>query len=160
MSALSRSRPPRGFALIELVIVLLLVSVLVIAAGAGWPGGEVNLDAQAQQLAGDIRYVQSLSMSRGQRFRINFFNDRYNMSDRAGATIAHPVVGVADVMFDTGITLATTNNFLVFNGKGVPHSDAALPGTPLGANAVVTLTRGADSRTLTVSRETGRVLVQ
>ncbi len=141
-------------------MVLLLVSVLVIAASAGWPDREVNLDAQAQQLAGDIRYVQSLSMSRGQRFRINFFVNSYNMSDRGGATIAHPVVGVADVMFDSGIALGTTNNFLVFDGKGVPHSDAALPGTPLGANAVVTLTLGADSRTLIISRETGRVLVQ
>ena len=164
MGQLVNRRLSKGFTLSELVIVLALVSVLAVSVLTQWPGRALNLDGLAHQLAGDIRYVQSLSMTRGQRFRINFSVGppaSYSISDRTGATpVAHPVVGVASVPIETSVTMTTSNTLLVFDGKGTPYSDGALPGTPLGGDATVTLSHGTDSRMVTVSRETGRVLVQ
>ena len=157
------NRLSAGFTLTELVIVIALISILAVSVLTQWPGRSLNLDGLAHQLAGDIRYVQSLSMTRGQRFRIEFSNDRYNMKDQAGATIAHPVVGATDVLLDPAVGLSTTNvpnGYLVFDGKGAPFEDDNLPGDPLAGDAEIELSIGTDARKVVVSRETGRVLVQ
>lgn len=153
----------------ELVVVLAVLAIIAVSAIANWPGAVINLDAQARQLAGDIRYVQSLSMTHGPdagatiyRCRINFQVDRYNIRDRTGAVnpnCVHPNRGAGDILLDTGMTLASANAFIGFDGKGVPYTDAAL-GTPLAADAVIILSAGADSRQVVVSPETGRVQVQ
>ena len=91
-----------GFSLIELVTIIVVISILMVVALINWPGKVLNLDAQAYQLASDIRYAQSLSMTRGQRFRISMINDRYTLLDQSGAPYSHPVAGANAVMLDAG----------------------------------------------------------
>jgi len=149
----------QGFTLIELVTVLLLVAILSVTAINQWPGSGINLSAQADQLANDIRYTQSLAMNRGQRYRINLAADRYWISDTGGTvTVALPGSGATDVLLNSGIALSTSYSFLVFDGNGVPYTTATTPGTPLAADAVITLSADGVSRTLTISPQTGRVL--
>ena len=149
----------QGFTLIELVTVLLLVAILSVTAINQWPGSGINLSAQADQLANDIRYTQSLAMNRGQRYRINLAADRYWISDASGAvTVALPGSGATEVILNSGIALSASYSFLVFDGNGVPYTTAATPGAPLSVDAVVTLSADGLSRTLTISPETGRVL--
>lgn len=154
-------RSVAGFTLIELVLTLLLVSVLAVAAVASWPGPAINLHAEAGRLADDIRYAQSLAMTRTPRYRINFASDRYWLSTRDGATVvAHPVAGSAAVPLSSGVNLSTPLSFLVFDDAGIPYVDAALPGTPLATDAVLTLAANGSTRTVRISPETGRVIVQ
>lgn len=52
----------KGFSLLELVFVMTIMGVLVVVAAPRWPG-HLFLQAQAQQLAQDIRYTQALAMN-------------------------------------------------------------------------------------------------
>jgi len=152
--------PPKqqGFSLLELVATLIIIALLSSAAISRWSASSFNLPAQAEQLIADIRYIQSLSMTRGQRFRINFSADRYSLSNRDNSsTLLHPATNLPESLLDNNIILSTSHNSLVFDGNGTPYSDATLPGTALNSNATVTLTAGSESRTIQISPETGRV---
>lgn len=150
----------RGFTLIELITVIIIASLLAVSAISRWSATPFNLSAQAQQMLGDIRYVQTLSMTHGQRYRINFAADRYWFSNLDGTIlIPHPASNSTNIMMANGVSLGFSNSLLVFDGNGTPYSDATLPGTALAANATVTLSSGADSRTVQISPETGRAIL-
>src|SRR6267378_4296596 len=61
-----------GFTLRELIIVIVLVGIISAIALTRTGNDPVMLATQVDQLAGDIRYVQALAMTQGQRYRINF----------------------------------------------------------------------------------------
>lgn len=148
----------RGFTLIELTLVLLIISIVSTYAVIKFPSGSINISAQANQLMADIRHTQSLAINRGQRYRINFNNDRYWISDADGSTLyTHPASSGAVIFLDTGITSSSTHGFLVFDGQGKPYTDALTPGTALAADAVITLTADSETRTVRITPETGRV---
>jgi len=150
----------QGFTLIELVATLIIVALLSIMAISRWSASSFNLPAQAEQLVADIRYTQTLSMTRGQRFRINFAADRYWLSNRDGSSnILHPASNQAESLLSNNITLSASHPSLVFDGNGTPYSDATLPGTALNTNATITLTAGSETQTLQISPETGRVIL-
>lgn len=150
----------RGFTLIELITVIIIVSLLAVTAISRWSATPFNLSAQAEQMLGDIRYVQTLSMTHGQRYRINFAADRYWFSNQDGSIIiTHPASNSANIMMANGVTLSFTNSLLVFDGNGSPYSDANTPGTALATDATVTLTLGTDNRTVQISPETGRAVL-
>lgn len=151
----------QGFTLVELVTVLVLVAILSVVAINQWPGSGINLSAQADQLVGDIRYTQALAMNRGQRYRINFTATNYSITDAAGTTpVPHPLTGANSVALSAGTTLTTTNGFLVFDSNGAPYTTATTPGTPLAADAVITLSADGATSTVRISPETGRVIRQ
>lgn len=45
----------KGFTLIELTVIILIVSIISIYVGVNWPEQTINLRSQADRLAGDIR---------------------------------------------------------------------------------------------------------
>jgi len=152
-------RRAQGFSLVELVTVLSLLAVLAAVAINRWPGSAINLAAQAEQLASDIRYAQALAMNRGQRYRINFAADRYWLSDISGATaLPNPASGADSVMLTGGITLSASDSFLVFDGNGAPYTTATTPGTALASDSVITLSVDGANQTVRVSPQTGRVI--
>lgn len=158
-SLLKRGRI-RGFSLIELVTVLVLVAILaVFAAPRLFTIQTITLPAVAAQLVANIRYTQSLSMSQGQRYRINFTATTYQISDMAGTPIVQPVtastapISVAPATL-TGFNPPLTNNYLAFDTKGVPYASAT---TALASNATITLTSGSEVSNVVVAPETGQV---
>ncbi len=153
------TRQIRGFTLIELVLVLLITSILSTYAIIRFPSGSINISAQADQIVADIRHTQSLAINRGQRYRINFNSDHYWISSADGTTLyTHPASSSTTIFLDTGISLASTHGFLVFNGEGTPYTNALTPGTALAANAVITLSASGETRTIRITPETGRVI--
>lgn len=146
--------PSRGYSLIELVLVILLISIIAATAISLFPGKAVELGAQAQQLAGDIRYVQSLSMTRGARHSIVLQANGYSIANASGA-VAHPG-GSASITL-RGITLTFPSASYAFDGKGVPYAGS----TALATDATITLTDTASSQTrsVVITQQTGRVSV-
>ena len=152
-----------GFTLVELVVVLLIVGVLAAMFVPRMGNDSLILAAQADQVIGDIRYVQSLAMTQGQRYRITFtpsaFPVIYQYMLTGGAVVSHPVAGSTAVTLNSQVTMSLTNlpnNLIGFDGTGTPYSDAAVS-TPLMSAAAVRLTYGSDSRDIAIQPQTGSV---
>ena len=138
-----RSGRHGGFTLMELVAILVLVGILSFSVVPRFlDKGSIDVGAMAEQLAGDIRYTQSLAMTRGQRNRINLAAASYQITTSAGVPVAHPATGstaaisLGDVSL-SGYNPPLTNSYIAFDGKGVPYTNVA--GTVLGANLAGTV---------------------
>lgn len=157
-----RSARHSGFTIVELVAIILLVGVLAFVAIPRFSGPSLRVDAQAEQLASDIRYTQTLAMTQGDRFRINLTAAGYQITDSGGLNPeVHPGTGSTSVVALDGVALSgynppLTGNYVAFDGRGIPYVGAS---TALSANATITLTGGA-TRTIVISPETGRVVLQ
>jgi prepilin-type N-terminal cleavage/methylation domain-containing protein len=153
-----------GFTLTEIVIVILVVGILAIYPLIKWPGTVINLDAEAERLASDIRYAQSLSMSKGSRYEfIKTSSNTYQITTTTGT----PVIlgkGITTVTLNSGITFGTfvnvPNNLIAFDGLGIPYTDNASTPTALASTASIPITNGSNTKTLTISPDTGSISIQ
>ena len=155
-------RHTKGFTLIELVMVIVLLGTLAVLASMRTPGDGINVVARAEQLASDIRYTQSLAMSRGQRYRINFTASDYQITDITGTSPQQsPGTGLNMTSLTpavlSGYNPPLTNNYVAFDSLGVPYT---APTVAQAALATLTLTSGGQTATVTVAPQTGRVQVQ
>ncbi len=149
-----------GFSLLELVLVLTIVGVLAVFAAprlASAPG--VTLSAVSAQLAANIRYAQGLAMSRGQRYRINFTANTYQITDMGGAPIVQPLTASTAAISVAPATLSgydppLTGGYVAFDTKGVPYVSAT---GPLAAVAMITINSGGETASITIAPETGSV---
>lgn len=159
----------RGFTLVELVIAMLLISILAVTLWPRTPSrGALTLQARAEQLASDIRYAQTLSMTTGQRHCLLFdpisgppySGYRLRSGLTCATVVAHPAGLNEPVVLCTSGTCINTgvlpNDYVQFDGLGVPYTDSA---TRLGATANVTVSDDG-TKTVSITAETGRVIVQ
>jgi len=155
-----------GFTLQEIIMVLVIVGIISAIALARMGNDPVMLSTQVDQLAGDIRYVQALAMTQGQRYRINLTATGYTLTlaNAGGTLVPHPVTGsTAQTNWNSGVTISLppTNlpsNLVAFDGLGIPYTDAtATAAGALGAVATITLSRGGTSQSITSTPQTGRV---
>jgi len=168
MSAHRSGQKPRGFTLTEVVMVMVVIAIISVIALPRMGNAPVLVSTQAEQLAGDIRYVQTLAMTQGQKYIISFPSaTSYRFLDSAGNPVVHPVSGSnAAITLGANVTLAlqTTTpigNALGFDGLGVPYS-FSMPAATFGAltqPATIKLTKDTENRSVTVTQETGRVTV-
>lgn len=153
----------KGFTLLELVIVIILLSILSATALITWPSMSINLGAQAQQLADDLRYTQSMAMNKGTRYYlIKLTSTSYQIRTLAGSAVTLPTGGTT-VTLGSGITFGTLtnlpNSLVTFDGKGAPYTDTGTPGTALASTATIPLTSGGVTRTVSIYPQTGRAIV-
>lgn len=148
----------RGFTLVELVVVLVLLGIVAATVGVRMSGASSNLGAQADQLASDIRYVQSLSMTRAQRHCIAFAAASYQVTNTNCTTLIVLPTSVNPQPMGSGTTLTFTNALITFDTLGRPFTDATAT-TALVAAAVITLSAGGQNTTVRVTPQTGQVTV-
>lgn len=151
----------QGFTLIELIIVIIVMAALGTGVFINWTGTTMTLDGQLQTLANDIRYAQSLSMSKGERYRlVKTSSTTYQITNSSGTPIAI-IPGSNSATLATGITFGTftnlPNDLIAFDGKGTPYIDTGSPGTALAATATIPLVTSSETRTLSITPQTGRV---
>src|SRR3990167_4173863 len=157
------NKKQNGFTLIELVLFIILISIIAALAVPRFITSP-NLDAQTQQLLGDLRYTQMLAITHGQRFRMNFtLPSGYGITNLAGTAVPNPSTGTNTVTVTTGVTISgltnLPNNLIAFDEKGIPYTDSAAT-TALAANATITLSRNGLMRSILVTQGTGSMVAQ
>jgi prepilin-type N-terminal cleavage/methylation domain-containing protein len=157
------SNKNRGFTLIELSIVMVLMAIVVMVAMVIWPTKAVNVDQYAERLAADLRYAQHLAQTTNQRLRFNFAAGSYSLTLTDGTTAVKLASGNTNsVTLPTGmtITLPPTNlpsNYVVFDAMGRPYTTNVLPGTLLTSVATITITQNSLTDTVTIQPRTGKI---
>ena len=153
-----------GFTLIELSLVIIIISIIsAVALLQMSPATNINLGAQANQLASDIRYTQSLSMNKDQRYYLSKTSSNTYQILNAGGTAVILPMGNTTVTLNSGISFGTLtnlpNNLIAFDGKGAPYTSTGSGGTVLSSTATVPLTSGGVTRTVSINPTTGLVSV-
>lgn len=165
----------KGFTLIELVMIMVLIGILAAFVAPRLRNMTVtNAAAFADKLRADIRYAQNLAMTRGKRTRVNFTASSYVVAqDTSAASNCSAMVpandpaggGALSVALSagsyTGITIAPTMACLEYDSLGKPYVCGAVGGpcstVPAGITIMVIANGATMVDTVIASAETGAV---
>src|SRR5438105_304872 len=105
MNNLSFRQSMQGFTLIQIVMVLVVVGILSVMALPKWTAQSLDVNYEARRVLNDIRYVQALSLTYGQRYRwVKTAAASYQILNQAGTAIVLSNGG-------TTLTLSSGNTF-------------------------------------------------
>lgn len=150
----------RGFTLIELVIVIVVVGIITIAVvSADWTSGP-SLNATVNQIASRIRYAQNLANTRDTPYRLTFGSNNLSLTSSDGVTAVNFPSSTSNTLAlpsgYTWVVSGLTNSYLIFNRDGYPYIDSAIA-TQLTANATIAVSLDGNTQTVTISSLTGMV---
>lgn len=153
------ARTARGFTMIELVVVIVVLGILAtMAYQSGTSPLTSSRRAHANTLASHIRYAQSRSMKTGQTHGISCDGAAYWLFVGDDATVPTALPGETAATVTLASRSITLTAFTVaFDMAGRPYSDAPLT-TELPASLTLTLAAADDateSVSLTLYKETG-----
>jgi len=163
---------PRGFSLTELIVIITILGILSWLAFPKMSAmDEIKLDAAARRLAGDLRYAQSLAMSRRVIHGVLFDPalGKYTVfAPNAATPITDPADRARTLIVDytsrtefkgvlvQSATFGTTPG-VTFDYFGVPRDTA---GVDLTSTGTVVLTYQGQTDTVFVAPQTGMVTVR
>jgi MSHA pilin protein MshC len=166
-------RNSSGFTMLEIIVVLILMGIIAAyVMGRSLGTDDLDLTSQTDKIRGHIRYAQAEALKRSDKvWGIKFESGQYwlfrgTTPDNAGDQVKLPGVDYADgsskVSLPTGVSLTATIPTLFFNRIGKPYSayadyDDDTKNTALASAATVTVTSGGQSRTISITPETGLV---
>lgn len=154
MQRRTHSPKQRGFTLIELVMVIVIVGVLAALAAPRLSLTDTSVHAQAAQIARDIRHVQMLAMARGQTLTFQSLGGSYRCTDSTPTVITDPATQQPfNLVLENGVS--ATAGSISFDSLGRPVNGGAL----LAAVVSFTVSGSAQSATISVSPVTGFVTV-
>lgn len=135
----NRVRGMKGFTLIEVISILIIVGVLAAIATTRFTGtSTISVRAAAEMIQADIRYTQETAMTKNATKNINFV---------AGATSY--VVGSEVKELASGVII-TVGRLFTFDSLGEPTA---------GGGQSVSVSDGMNTRIITVVNYTGKVSI-
>lgn len=151
-----RTHRQRGFTLIELVMVTVIIGILMSMALPRLSLTNTNVHSQAAQIARDIRHVQMLAMTQGSTLSFVATSSGYTCQ-QSGVTITDPATQQAFSYSLRNSVQILTPPSVRFDTLGRPVNTA---GTALLATAVnFTVSGGDQSSAISISPVTGFVTV-
>ncbi len=158
------NRNNRGFTLVEVAVVVVLIGIVAAAVLArSISVDQINVVGEVDKIRNHIRYAQSMAMKRNEVWVISCDATQYWLSDITLNPVKLPGVTTDRLtLADLGVSM---NAFAVyFDPLGVPYhsyvdEDNNNPVTP-GNPRTIAISAGSESRTLTVTPETGLITTQ
>lgn len=145
----------RGFTLVELVVVIVLLGILSFAALLRLPDrAQVNAQGFGEQVAATLRYAQRAAVAQRRTMYVNVDAGARRVRVCLDATPAcsqplqAPAGGALDLTGPAGLALATATAQIAFNALGQP--------TP-AAGAQVQVSGGGNTVTIVVEGDSGYV---
>ena len=153
----------RGFTIVELLIVVVILSIVALTAIPMMSSAaSIQIRSAANIIAADLEYARSMAISRGQNHSVVFDKntDSYRIVDQGGTVIQHPVkkgfTYVVDFQNESRLSRVDITN-AAFNGDQTVVFDCL--GSPDSGGAV-NLQAGGINATITVEPVTGFVSIQ
>ncbi|MBI2319723.1 MAG: GspH/FimT family pseudopilin [Betaproteobacteria bacterium] len=157
-------RTPRGFTLVELVMVLIIVGVLAVVALPRLNlGGSFSARGYADQVKARLQYAQELAVAQRRNVcvAVNAGAGTLTLTKAlssgsgggCGASPVAPADVVADLPIPSGVTLSTSSTPIIFDALGQSVDGS---GVPLTSDVTITIT-GDVNTTVTVEKLTGYV---
>ncbi|MFA5928106.1 MAG: prepilin-type N-terminal cleavage/methylation domain-containing protein [Candidatus Margulisiibacteriota bacterium] len=171
MCKIPRSKGVRGFTMIELVVVVVVLAILAAVGLSRMPvQSRMKLTSCRDRMMRDIRFAQTSAVTQQDNYGVIFdvALDTYSVYQGAGNyanVITNPATGTPyDVDLTasfTGIDLLSTDlagTFVEFDGQGVPHES----GAELASQKNIILKDSAlgDTATISITQMTGMVKYQ
>lgn len=161
----------KGFTLIELVMIMVIIGVLAIAVIPKTTATPiVKLEAVCQKIESDLRYIQEMALAQQVRFGISFdpvnesyFAYRLNTSTKAQDPQTRNNLDISFNQLNEfrGIDIVSTNfsNIVEFDSKGSPYDGN---GAILSSQGIITVqtASGTYSKTIRIEPSTGKASIQ
>ncbi len=136
----------KGFTLIEMISVILVLGIISAVAIPMFDQGSINATLVANTVQTDIQYVQELAMTRDQNVSIVFTNGSNTYEVPVDPNGVYPA---ETRQLPNGVVINGTTT-VTFNGSG-EHTSTS--------DSVVTLNANGVASTVTVQKYTGRATV-
>lgn len=154
-----RKLTQHGFTMLELIAVIVVVGLIALTTVPRWTGNVQNVQYEARRVLNDIRYAQAMSISSGMRYYWNRTSGTsYQIINGSGSAIVLPSGGTT-VTLSSGISFGSfsnlPSNLVAFDSRGQPYTTSSSPGTLLSSTAVIPLTDGSSTRSVSITPTTG-----
>jgi MSHA pilin protein MshC len=145
-----------GFTWIELLVVMVIMGIISAIVVNRFMTDDTELSAQSEVIKGHLRYAQLRSMNTDIVWYLKFTANSYELY-KSGDAVAKLLPGgdSPTINLPSGITVNYgASDVVAFNAWGKPCTDSA--GQVLQvADRTLTITQGADNRSITITKNTG-----
>jgi MSHA pilin protein MshC len=154
-------RSNHGYTFFEILVVLVMASIVLVIVVSRVTNTDVDLAAQAEVLKAHIRYAQARAINSSSVWGLHCDGTSAYWLFNNGSIANKIHLPSADTnTIDLAAAGFTLESFtLAFDGWGIPYTDAAASTgqalTAADAEADLTLSRGSDSKTITITPNTG-----
>ena len=171
--ALPLRDPLSGFTLVEIVVVMLLMSLITaVVLARSVTTTEVDVVGQTDKIRNHLRYAQATAMKRSDTvWGIQFTADSYRFFSGTSPqnneillpggeyTGGDLFIKYSDLGIDITVLGLPTSGAVFFDYVGRPYDDYtdAQNNVPLTSAANISVSKGSESRTITIEPETGYI---